>query len=88
MESGRGGETGREACPNIPRELRNRREAQVGQQKQTYKALIHNNIKAFIFVPTETILKHLYDLIYLVYMFEIPEIGLNDGFWGWGNRKM
>lgn len=28
------------------------------QRKLTTKALIHNNIKAFLFVVTETILKH------------------------------
>jgi hypothetical protein len=37
-----------------------------GEQIQTQKALIYNNIEALLFVITETILKHLYDLSYLI----------------------
>ena len=46
----------------------------IEQRKQTNKALIHNNIEAFLFVTTETILKHLHDLSYLVYMSHVPGV--------------
>ena len=39
---------------------------------QTQKALIHNNIEAFLFVTTETILKHFCDISYYVYMSQVP----------------
>ena len=47
--------------------------AQPGEQKQTQRALMHNDIKAFLFVPTETILKHLHDLCYYVLLVPGPQ---------------
>jgi hypothetical protein len=53
------------------------------QHKQTLKALIHNNIEAFMFVTTETILKHFLGRSYYVYMYQVPGISKIEGFWGW-----
>jgi hypothetical protein len=48
-------------------------------------ALIHNNIEAYLFVTSETILKHLHDLSYLIYMSQGPRDG---EMWDFGAGRM
>jgi hypothetical protein len=53
-----------------------------GEQIQTQKALIHKHIEALLFVITEIIQKYLYDLNYLVCVFQFPCIYQIMSFWG------